>query len=55
MPIDDASYSKLQGTDYKCAESPASETLSDIEDLEVCNLVTILCSSVIVAYSLSAM
>ena len=41
MPIDDASYSKLQGADYISAESPASETLSDIEDLEVCNLVTL--------------
>ncbi|XP_063938580.1 uncharacterized protein LOC135148319 isoform X2 [Daucus carota subsp. sativus] len=39
VPIDDASYSKLQGTDYKCAESPASETLSDIEDLEVDNYI----------------
>ena len=55
MPIDDAGYSKLQGADNISAESPASETLSDIEDLEVCNLVTILCSSVIVAYSLNAM
>ncbi|WOH11331.1 hypothetical protein DCAR_0830812 [Daucus carota subsp. sativus] len=39
VPIDDASYSKLQGADYISAESPASETLSDIEDLEVDNYI----------------
>lgn len=41
VPIDNAAFSKFHDADNMNSKSPESETLSDIEDLEVCNFLSL--------------